>query len=215
MLHTRKDQCFIAELLIGFVLPCSHKKGIGTSLMSGFQRRNNISRLSADTDSDHQTALIQNHRIYFHNVAVRNRLNIQPNAHKTQLHFLRDKSGTASSIDIHPWSGHKQFGDTRNLCFVQKRIRLIQKFLISIKLRNFEVRNILLCFRSKALLIFINKLPISVKTTFLGKTGKRSLRYIKDSRNMSGGKVFFLCIVHKEICDRSFQWCKCMVIRFN
>ena len=40
MLHTRKDQCFIAELLIGFVLPCSHKKGIGTSLMSGFQRRN-------------------------------------------------------------------------------------------------------------------------------------------------------------------------------
>ena len=133
MLHTRKDQCLIAEFLIGFILSCSHEKSMSFPLMSCPQGGNDIFCLSADADSDDQTAFIKNNRVYLHNVAVCNRLNIQPNAHKTQLHFLRDKSGTASSIDIHPWSGHKQFGDTRNLCFVQKRIRLIQKFLISIK----------------------------------------------------------------------------------
>ena len=133
MFHTRKDQCLVTELLIGFILSGSHKKSIGSTLVSSFQRRNNIICLSADTDSNDQTTLIQNNRIYLHNMAVCNCFDIQSDTHEAKLHFLRYKSGTASAININARFGNQQICDPRDLCLVQQCIRFIQKFLVSIK----------------------------------------------------------------------------------
>ena len=133
MFHTCKDQCLIAEFLIGFILSCSHEKSVSAYLMSCSQGGNDIFCLSTDADSDDQTAFIKNNRVYLHNVAVCNCFDIQTDSHKAQFHFLSHKPGTASSIDIHPWFGNQKSGDMCNLGFIQQGISLIKKFLISIK----------------------------------------------------------------------------------
>ena len=93
MFHACEDERFIAEVLIGFVLSCGHKKCISSVLMCSLQRRNNIIRLSADADTDDQTVLIQNNRIHLHNMTVCNCFDIQSDTHETKLHLLSYETG--------------------------------------------------------------------------------------------------------------------------
>ena len=170
MFHACEDERLIAEVLIGFVLSCGHKKCISSVLMCSLQRRDNIIRLSADTDTDDQTVLIQNNRIHLHNMTVCNCFDIQSDTHETKLHLLSYETGTASSVNINTRFGNQQICDPCDLRFVQQSVRFIQKFLISIEFRYFKIRNIFFGTWCQVLLILINKFSVSVKSTFLGET---------------------------------------------
>ena len=161
MFHACEDERLIAEVLIGFVLSCGHKKCISSVLMCSLQRRDNIIRLSADTDTDDQTVLIQNNRIHLHNMTVCNCFDIQSDTHETKLHLLSYETGTASSVNINTRFGNQQICDPCDLRFVQQSVRFIQKFLISIKFRYFKIRNIFFGTWCQVLLILINKFSVS------------------------------------------------------
>lgn len=132
MFFAGDKQNFVTEFSQRFIPVRGYHDRSGISGLGGFHGRDYVICGAADTDTKDKTVGIENNRIHFHNVAVRDRLDVDTDTHKAKLHFLSSKPGASSPIDIDTLFRGKQHHNPFHLCLIDQCIAFVQKFLVSI-----------------------------------------------------------------------------------
>ena len=83
---------FIAKFIEDRFILGSQKHCFCTALICFLEQIQDFFFGSADTESKHQTSLILKNSLHTHYIRILNRININANSHKTQLHLTCRKS---------------------------------------------------------------------------------------------------------------------------